>query len=116
MADIPIDSMTDSLKLSCFDEDALTNDLVGEAKLSISELCPSDGSGYKDWVRLDYKGQKAAMIKIETKYIPPLTEDWPSEQLNPNMMFGTMKRLPGQQMASQQVENNFIDLIKRTSL
>jgi len=38
---IKVDSMDDNILFSCYDEDFLTNDLVGEATISIASLCSS---------------------------------------------------------------------------
>lgn len=54
--EFPIDSLDDIIKISCFDEDSLSNDLIGENKITISQLCPQ----FEDWVMLEYKGEKSA--------------------------------------------------------
>ena len=37
--DLPIQSMTDYIKITCFDEDALSNDLVATKSFKIEDLC-----------------------------------------------------------------------------
>jgi Ca2+-dependent lipid-binding protein len=72
--ELHIESLDDKLKIICYDEDALTNDLVGEAILSLRLLCKE----LNDWIPLKYQGKKSAEIHISTKYKPPM-EEWPND-------------------------------------
>ena len=72
--EIPIESLQDQLTISCYDQDSLSNDLIGELILPISQLC----SVHEQWVDLQYKGKKAAEILISSNYTPP-KETWNPE-------------------------------------
>ena len=37
--EIPIESLQDELKISCYDSDSLSNDLIGELAVPIYNLC-----------------------------------------------------------------------------
>jgi Ca2+-dependent lipid-binding protein len=50
--ELHIESLDDSVKFVCFDEDALTNDLVGELTLPVRQLCRS----LNQWFDMTYKG------------------------------------------------------------
>jgi hypothetical protein len=49
----------------------MSNDLIGELSVPISQLC----SMHEEWLNLDYKGKKAAEIMISCNYTPP-KENW----------------------------------------
>lgn len=38
--EVPIDTLEDTIKVRCFDEDLLMDDFVGEKEYTIRELCP----------------------------------------------------------------------------
>ena len=67
--DIPIVSMSDTLKITCFDEDALSNDVVATKEFSLEMLC--ENQGINEWLSLEYEGKKAADVQVETIYVPP---------------------------------------------
>ena len=69
--EIAIESLQDELKISCYDQDSLSNDLIGELSVPLSKLC----SVNEQWLNLDYKGKKAAEIMISSNYTPP-KESW----------------------------------------
>ncbi len=69
--EISVESLNDYIKISCFDEDSLSNDLVGEVEIIVSQLCPK----FDDWLILEYKGERSAEILISAKYTPP-RETW----------------------------------------
>ena len=71
--EIPIDSLDDEIKISCYDQDSLSNDLIGELSKSLSQIC----STQELWLILEYKGNKAAEIMISSSYTPP-KENWNS--------------------------------------
>lgn len=50
------------MKLTLYDEDWLTNDLVGEVLVHISNLTYS--VPHKQWIQVYYKGNKAAEVYI----------------------------------------------------
>jgi hypothetical protein len=78
----------------CLDEDALTNDLVGELTLPVRHLCRS----LNQWFDMTYKGEKSAQIHISTKYTPPM-EDWPNDKVvaqensHPNLVAGSILKM-----------------------
>lgn len=63
--DIPINSLLDNLKFTCYDEDFIMDSCVGEAIFRAAEL-----AGKNQWFQLDYKNKLAAKILIECKFIP----------------------------------------------
>ena len=69
-----IDSLTDLFTIGCYDEDAMSNDLVGDTQLSIAKLT-SVQFGFDQWVVLRYDGKVAGNIKLRCFYDPP----WPAE-------------------------------------
>ena len=62
-------SMEDDLKMTCFDEDLLSNDCVGVGWYNVSTLS-AHGSGLRDWFPLYYNEVLSAQILIETKVLP----------------------------------------------
>ena len=65
--------------MCCYDDDHVTNDLVGETLISIAKLTSVD-FGFPQWVVLRFKGRVAGNIKLSCLYTPPLTEEWPEGQ------------------------------------
>ena len=66
---IPINSMDDEFKITCFDEDLLVDDLVGSKVFKASELC-SNLTATQNWLHLNYKNNKAVEVFVETKFLP----------------------------------------------
>jgi len=52
--------MSDNLKITCFDEDALSNDVVATKEFSLEMLC--ENQGINEWLSLEYEGKKAADV------------------------------------------------------
>ena len=50
--DIPIQSMSDQVRITCYDEDALSNDLVGTQSFDMEKLCANQG--INEWLVLEY--------------------------------------------------------------
>jgi Ca2+-dependent lipid-binding protein len=92
--ELHIESLEDQVKFICYDEDALTNDLVGELALPVNQLCRP----LNQWFDMTYKGGKSAQIHISTKYTPPM-EDWPNEKVltqdnsHPNLVAGSILKM-----------------------
>ena len=80
---IPVESMAEEVKLTCLDEDLMTNDLVGQTAVTMSTLCTG---AVRKWIPLFYKSQVSAELLVDTIYTPPYEEDWPvfEEQTNHN--------------------------------
>ena len=57
--DIALESEDDDLKFTCFDEDLIMDDCVGEATFKASELI-----NVNKWITLEFKHKKAAEILI----------------------------------------------------
>jgi len=60
--DIHVEGLGDPIKFSCYDEDPLANDLVGDTSMVIGTLCmnhPID-----KWFVIEYTGKKSGEIHI----------------------------------------------------
>ena len=66
----PIETLQDFLVITCYDQDSFTNDLVGEAKVTVSQAI-----GEPQWCSLIFRGKMAGEVFIEGTYIPP-KDDW----------------------------------------
>ena len=66
----PIESLQNTLTITCYDQDSFTNDLVGEAKVTVSQAI-----GEPQWYSLSFQGKMAGEIFIEGTYNPP-KQDW----------------------------------------
>ncbi len=66
---IPVDSMGDDILVSCFDEDRLTNDLVGSVTIPMYSLCRA--GGIREWFDIFYKKKVSGKVYLETNYKPP---------------------------------------------
>jgi Ca2+-dependent lipid-binding protein len=66
---IPVSSMGDELTLTCYDEDKLSNDVVGEVQIPMYSLCRN--GGVRDWFDIIYKKKTSGKILIESNYKPP---------------------------------------------
>ncbi|TNV83907.1 hypothetical protein FGO68_gene707 [Halteria grandinella] len=126
---IPIKSINEKIVIKCLDEDFLMNDVVGEATLQVRNLYPPTkgglgGPSHSDWVSLEYKGQIAALILIETKLNSPYTQLKPlvsnrqynSQQINsltPNQTPSHLKNIGGGGFAQSQ-HNLFQDSNKNS--
>ena len=66
----PIESLQDVITITCYDQDSLTNDLVGEAKITVSQAI-----GQLQEHTLNFQGKMAGEVFIEGIYTPP-KEDW----------------------------------------
>ncbi len=68
--EIPIVSLEgDRVKITCYDEDVMMDDFVGEEEFSVSELC-SMGAGFKKWYTLKFEGKKSAEISLSAMWVP----------------------------------------------
>jgi Ca2+-dependent lipid-binding protein len=59
---IPVSSMGDELTLTCYDEDKLSNDVVGEVQIPMYSLCRN--GGVRDWFDIIYKKKTSGKILI----------------------------------------------------
>lgn len=66
---IPVDSMGDEILVSCYDEDRLTNDLVGSVSIPMYSLCRA--GGIRDWFDILYKKRVSGKVFLESIYKPP---------------------------------------------
>ena len=66
---IPVESMGDQVIITCFDEDKLSNDLVGTVQIPMYTMCRN--GGVKDWFDIIYKNKTSGRIYIESNYKPP---------------------------------------------
>ena len=51
---LPVESMAEEVKIGCYDEDLIVDDLIGETTVTIAKLC--SGQGIRDWIPIHYKG------------------------------------------------------------
>jgi hypothetical protein len=56
--------MEGKLKLTCFDEDVVTNDLIGETTVSIDWLC----SNIKESIIVYYHGAKSGEVLVHSNF------------------------------------------------
>jgi Ca2+-dependent lipid-binding protein len=66
---MPVDSMGDDILVSCYDEDRITNDLVGSVTIPMYSLCRA--GGIRDWFDIIYKKKVSGKVYIESLYKPP---------------------------------------------
>ena len=64
MVHIPIQSLEDMVKMTCYDEDLIMNSVVGKKVIRARDMI---GSGIA--VTLDFKGTHAAKILLDAKCI-----------------------------------------------
>ena len=58
-----------AIKLSCFDEDIITNDRIGDNLLKLSEIVSPDGEWMKKWHPILYKKKKSGEVFLEARYL-----------------------------------------------
>ena len=75
--EIPILSMEDDIKITCFDEDLILDDLVGFSYFKTRMFCTPQPN--KEWISLQYKENRAAELLIETLFER-------SNYLNPSLL------------------------------
>lgn len=56
------------MKFAVWDEDTLTDDLVGEGSIDLSKYISSPGKSEKEYVTLTYKNKPAGKLCIEVVY------------------------------------------------
>ena len=68
--EIPIYLEPTEATITCFDEDLLSNDNVGEAKVDIQDIgyFLTSNVGVREWVKLYHRGKVAAQVLILSKY------------------------------------------------
>jgi hypothetical protein len=57
-----------AIKLSCFDEDIITNDRIGDNQFKLSEIVSPDGEWMKKWQPILYKKKKSGEVFLEARY------------------------------------------------
>jgi hypothetical protein len=50
------------MKITCFDEDLMVDDLVGSSEFEVRQFCKNTGVPIKEWLHLQYKKNKAVEI------------------------------------------------------
>lgn len=61
----------DKLTLTVYDEDVVTDDLVGEVTIDLEErgVKVDTGTGFKEWVwDIFYEGKKAGEVSVATRF------------------------------------------------
>jgi len=58
-----------AIKLSCFDEDIITNDRIGDNLFKLSEIVSPDGEWMKKWHPILYKKKKSGEVFLEARYL-----------------------------------------------
>ncbi|TNV81761.1 hypothetical protein FGO68_gene14942 [Halteria grandinella] len=67
---INLENFDDPFQLTCYDEDVLSDDFIGEASFRANQLCGEQANAIKrEWHALVYKGQKSAEILIEGRLL-----------------------------------------------
>lgn len=64
---IKVTSMKDDITFTVFEEDTLSNDLIGDASYRIDTFCKADQD---KWVDIFYDKKKAGSVYIRTHYVP----------------------------------------------
>lgn len=59
--DIPVEGLNQILDIAVFDEDTMSDDKVGDVKLSLAELISSDG-----WVTIYHKNKPSGQVHFDT--------------------------------------------------
>lgn len=67
--ELSVYSMGEQLKVTIYDDDGRTKDLVGSDDIPTYVLCRQ--RGISEWFNLYYKGKIAGQIYLESKYEPP---------------------------------------------
>ncbi|TNV83132.1 hypothetical protein FGO68_gene5962 [Halteria grandinella] len=119
--EIPIENFhDDEIKMTCFDEDVLKDDNVGEAKFKIFQIAKIEGESKKAKLILMYKGEKAAEITVQTQFastnialpIPKIAHGGAGlptqgqKLLNPNTLQGARSSVDGMSNGSHQSSGN----------
>lgn len=76
--DFQLETISGQIKLSCFDEDLISNDRVGDTTLDIPSVCTEEvlvGGRICQWIPIFYKGKKSGDLEIEVSYTP-MKDDW----------------------------------------
>ena len=63
---MPVTNIKDLLILKCFDKDFFIDDVVGEG---VVQLCNIRNEETIGWIPIEYEGERAGHIQIETKLI-----------------------------------------------
>lgn len=58
------------LELQVYDEDVISDDLVGSANLSLADICVLSPVKFSDSVKLQYKGKTAGELYLEIDFYP----------------------------------------------
>jgi hypothetical protein len=88
---IPLASLIDSVKLSCYESDYVKDDFIGDMETQIASII--NLNGLKKWIPINYKNSKSADILIQTKL--QVSEDLPSiKNSRPISVVGTYKDNP----------------------
>ena len=61
---IPVQSMTDFVKVTCYDEDLIIHAMVAQKVYQAQDLVGTDV-----WISLDFKGEEAAKVLLDTKCV-----------------------------------------------
>ncbi len=66
--DIEIKSLQDEIKFTVYDEDSMTNDLVGERLFKVRSICQAALT--QRTIPLIYQGKRSGDVSIETSFVP----------------------------------------------
>ena len=80
--EIRVESLDDTIKFACCDEDGIIDDVVGETVIRLRDMCSQAaeaGAGYDQWVTLKHRDNVSAKIHLKASYQGPLTENWPND-------------------------------------
>ena len=66
--DIEVQSGSDNIKFTVYDEDPCKSDLVGSASMPISRLCID--AGFDEWFPIEYKNKQSGQIHLKGTWKP----------------------------------------------
>jgi hypothetical protein len=78
--DIKIPTALDTITLTCYDEDVIYDDYLGETTLKMKQI--RDFKGLQEWIDIFIKDKKAGKLKIIAKLIT--LEDYDIQAKQPN--------------------------------
>jgi len=97
--DFDIKYVGDDFFVECLDEDLTKSDLIGEAKIKCSAFIAN--GGIDEWYELQYKGKRAGLLHIKTKWIPDGMSQQQKSNFVQNAAFGMMGQAQQPMMNAQ---------------
>jgi len=82
-------SINDEIKITCKDENLISDDFIGQTFIKISSLIMNNG--IRDWFVLNYKDKQAGQLLLETQFLsnqPLQTEQLPAQVTVSSELYG----------------------------